>query len=407
VIDVSLDTVIFGGGIAGLWTLNKLHNEGRQVILLESQAIGAGQTGMSQGIVHGGMKYALTGKLSEASQAIAQMPARWRDCLNGKGEVDLSSATILSEAQYLWSDDKVTSKIKSFFASKLLKSRCEPVNQDQAPALFQNKQFTGKLYRLNEMVLDVNSVLQALIAPLQDRILKIDNDRLKLHFNDSKLEFIEYTLPTQQTVRLRAKQWVFAAGEGNASLLQDAIKAPAMQTRPLRMTMLSFEGISPVYAHALGKYAVPRMTITSHQDDAGRWVWYIGGQVAEEGVEKNEATHHQHVMEELKALLPWIPLDCFKINSFIINRAEPKMSAGKRPDNFFVKQHQNMTVVWPTKLAFAPVVAEAVSGLTVDPAVKPRDDSDALRDDGGVGWLKIQADWPKAEIASPLWNSLC
>ena len=70
------DIVIFGGGIAGLWLLNRLRQQGYDVILLESDALGGGQSLASQGIIHGGLKYALNGVLSPASSAIAQMPER-------------------------------------------------------------------------------------------------------------------------------------------------------------------------------------------------------------------------------------------------------------------------------------------------------------------------------------------
>ena len=40
----STDIVIFGGGIAGLWLLNRLRTEGYQAILLESRELGGGQT---------------------------------------------------------------------------------------------------------------------------------------------------------------------------------------------------------------------------------------------------------------------------------------------------------------------------------------------------------------------------
>ena len=62
------DVVIVGGGIAGLWILSALRAEGYQTILLEKDALGAGQTLASQGIIHGGTKYALTGKLTGRSE---------------------------------------------------------------------------------------------------------------------------------------------------------------------------------------------------------------------------------------------------------------------------------------------------------------------------------------------------
>ena len=55
---IQTDIAIIGGGIAGLWLLNRLRDQGFCAILFESDAIGAGQTGVAQGIIHGGMKYA-------------------------------------------------------------------------------------------------------------------------------------------------------------------------------------------------------------------------------------------------------------------------------------------------------------------------------------------------------------
>ena len=59
----STDIVVFGGGIAGLWLLNRLRDEGNDAILLEADGLGAAQTLASQGIIHGGLKYALGGSV--------------------------------------------------------------------------------------------------------------------------------------------------------------------------------------------------------------------------------------------------------------------------------------------------------------------------------------------------------
>ncbi len=55
---VTVDLVIIGGGVAGLWTLNRLRNAGLNAILLENSSLGGGQTMHSQGIIHSGAKYA-------------------------------------------------------------------------------------------------------------------------------------------------------------------------------------------------------------------------------------------------------------------------------------------------------------------------------------------------------------
>ena len=75
---VQLDAILAGGGIAGLWLTNLLHARGYRVALLEADTVGGAQTLASQGMIHGGIKYALGGSLTGASEAIATMPGRWR-----------------------------------------------------------------------------------------------------------------------------------------------------------------------------------------------------------------------------------------------------------------------------------------------------------------------------------------
>ena len=82
---ITTDVVIIGAGIAGLWLHNRLNNMGFHALLLENNTIGNAQTLSSQGIIHGGTKYALNGILSKATQAIGAMPARWQACLKGTG----------------------------------------------------------------------------------------------------------------------------------------------------------------------------------------------------------------------------------------------------------------------------------------------------------------------------------
>lgn len=120
---LDVDVSVIGGGIAGLWLLARLRQQGYQAVLLESRALGAGQTRYAQGIIHGGTKYALRGKLTDSSRAVARMPQIWRDCLHGAGEVDLGQAQVLSQHQYLWSSASLTSRLAGFFASRVMQSR--------------------------------------------------------------------------------------------------------------------------------------------------------------------------------------------------------------------------------------------------------------------------------------------
>jgi glycerol-3-phosphate dehydrogenase len=171
---LNVDVVIMGGGVAGLWSLAKLRKLGFSAVLLEANALGAGQTLYAQGIIHGGMKYALTGKLSDSSKAVARMPGLWRDCLQGKGEIDLSAVKILSPYQYLWSTQSLSSKMAGFFASKVMSSRTTEVSGAQRPHVFQNADFHGQVYRLQESILDTASLVHALAEPRMDAIFKFD-----------------------------------------------------------------------------------------------------------------------------------------------------------------------------------------------------------------------------------------
>ena len=92
---ITADVVIVGAGIAGLWLHNRLSQLGYHCLLLENQKIGHAQTLSAQGIIHGGSKYALNGILSNAAQTISGMPARWKACLQGNGEIDYPASMCL------------------------------------------------------------------------------------------------------------------------------------------------------------------------------------------------------------------------------------------------------------------------------------------------------------------------
>jgi glycerol-3-phosphate dehydrogenase len=357
---VSVDVAIFGGGVAGLWLLARLRSEGYRAVLLESQALGAGQTRYAQGIIHGGTKYALTGKLTGSSEAIAEMPPIWRACLAGEGELDLSAVRLLSPNQFMWSTESLTSRMAGFFASKLMRSRTRTVEGDERPEIFRNPAFHGQVYRLEEPVLDTASLVQALAEPHRDAIIKIANiDTLQLSKSERGWQV------DAGEICLDAQRLVFTAGKGNAALLEKCNrKAPAMQLRPLQMVMLRGSREKPLpgklYAHCLGASANPRITITTHYDSEGRTVWYLGGQIAEEGVGRDHDSQIVAAKKELGGLFPWLDLSDAEWGTLPIDRAEPKMADGSRPDNVFVDEANGIITAWPTKLALSPRLAKVV-----------------------------------------------
>ena len=168
---LSTDILIVGGGIAGLWLNARLRRAGYATVLVESASLGGGQSVKSQGIIHGGAKYALHGALTGASEAIADMPRRWRACLGSDGELDLRGVRLLSEAHYLWSPGGLAGSLTSFFASKAVRSRVEQAKGEDLPPALRDKGFKGKAYRLTEIVFDVPDLIRRLAELAGDSLL--------------------------------------------------------------------------------------------------------------------------------------------------------------------------------------------------------------------------------------------
>jgi len=282
---LDVDIAIVGGGIAGLWTLARLSMLGYDTLLLEADSLGCEQTGASQGIIHGGTKYALTGKLTYSSQTIRQMPARWKACLQGQGEIDLSAVKILSAHQYLWSTQGITSRLSSFFASKVMQSRIQKLDIEQRIAPFNHESFKGELYQLDEAVLDSLSVLESIRQQYTEQILHFPVAAITAQADDYHL----LENPEQQSIK--AGMVILTAGAGNENLLLKlGLKLPVMQRRPLQMPILkaSQSRLPLIYAHCLGASSLPKMTITSYQlgDEV---IWYLGGDIAEKGVGRSQS----------------------------------------------------------------------------------------------------------------------
>ncbi len=365
---VQVDVAVFGGGIAGLWLLGRLRRAGYSAVLLESDGIGGVQTLASQGIIHGGTKYALTGKLTGSSQAIKAMPGIWRACLEGDGELDLSAVRVLSDHQFLWSTAGLVSRVAGFFAGKVMESRVREVTGDERPELFRDPGFKGVVYRLDEPVLDTASLVATLTRQYGDHA-----------FAYSWPDGLSFETPRRFRLRGISGDWltletrctVFAAGAGNQALLQQLDRPqPAMQRRPLQMVMVRGK-LPPLYAHCLGASANPRLTVTSYPAAGGETVWYLGGEVAEKGVGLSSEAQVAAAKRELAELLPWVDLSGLAWRTLAIDRAEPQQPGGRRPDSSFLHVDDGLLVAWPTKLAFAPRLASQVFEALDEQAIRP------------------------------------
>ena len=369
---IATDIAIIGGGIAGLWTLNQLRNRGYNAVLFEQEALGSYQTVGSQGMIHGGIKYALSGAWSGSSEAISAMPAIWRSCLAGEGKVDLRGSKVLSEDFYLWSHTGLTSRVSSFFASKMLRGRVEKLSRKDYPAALDSPQFKGQAYRLVDLVLDVPSLVECLAKQHAEAIFNIDWNQASLEARDRQATIIG------DTWELRAKQVILTAGAGNEALVSAlGGKEPAMQRRPLQQVVMKHEYPEPFYAHCTGASAAPRLTVSSHHNSAGEPVWYLGGDLATEGADADPQQLIAKAQSEIAELLPWIDFGQCQWATVRLDRGEPRQSAMLRPDSAFVgavDSVDNALVAWPTKLSLSPNLADEIDaaleerGIVAGPA---------------------------------------
>ncbi|MEW6174515.1 MAG: FAD-dependent oxidoreductase [Pseudomonadota bacterium] len=385
---LSTDVLIVGGGVAGLWLNARLRRLGFATLLVDKGALGGGQSVKSQGIIHGGTKYALSGALTGASEAIADMPRRWREALEGKGELDLSGVRLLSDAHYLWSPGTLAGNLTSFFASKAVRSRVGQVKGDELPPALQHPRFKGKVYRLSELVLDVPSLIARLAELAGDSLLACQQIEPLLDGN----ELVGLRVDGRE---IRAQRIVFSAGGGTAELLASlGLQQPAMQRRPLHMVIVKAPTLKPLYAHCLGGGTKPRITVTSHPAPDGEWVWYLGGDLAEtDGVARDVATQIAAAKKELAELVPWIDLSSAQWATLRIDRAEPAQSALARPDNAFLAEQGRLLVGWPTKLALSPDLSDRVEAALARDGIRP-------------GQHPALPELPRPPLTGPFWEGL-
>ena len=357
----STDIVIFGGGVAGLWMLNRLRNEGFDAILLESKALGGGQTIASQGIIHGGLKYAISGSLSGAATATAKMPQRWRDCLNGKGDVDLRGCEVLHDNYYMWSDSGLRSKLKTFLGSKSLVGRVEAVSTNDYPPVFKSATIKGSLYKLPDFVVHTPSLLHTLGNHYANSMFKVDSKRVRFKTDESGNINCIAIASDDQNLYINCQRTIFCAGEGNQRLIEKAkLLTVKTQLRPLKMVYVKKPELPKLYVHCIGDSfsLTPQLTVTSHTDHDGIPVWYLGGELAESGNRRDDAAQLLAAQKQLKAMFPWIDLTDATWYCTTVNRAEPDIANNFRPDDAYLVEEKQVIVAWPTKLTLSPSLAD-------------------------------------------------
>lgn len=355
------DTVIIGGGIAALWTANVLKQQGQSILVLTNSPLGQGQSLAAQGVIHGGLKYAVGGKLTDSSETLAAMPARWLSALRGEGPVALSSAKLLCDHQWMWSLPNVVSQVVSFFGSKALRGRSATVAREEYPAIFDTAEYKGKLFRIDEPVVDPVSLIRELARGVAAETYLVEwGKNASIQSSEKQISAITLHEASGATVAITASRYLLAAGAGNGAILSEiGLSSPAMQLRPLHQLIIRKRGLPDFFSVCVGTGPKPPLVSTTHVDSEGRTVWYIGGDIAEqEGVARSETEQIVAGKALFAKVMPWIDLSDAEWFTWRGERAEPLTETGDRPPGAYCKRIGNLLVAWPTKLALAPDLAD-------------------------------------------------
>lgn len=356
-VTVHRQVIVVGAGIAGLWTLRRLVAAGYDAILLEKEAIGAGQTLGAQGILHGGVKYGLDGSNREIAEKLRSLPPIWLDCLAGKREPSLAAARTLSPCQHLWAADSWLARVGATVGARAMQGEVKKLAREDWPPALREGGHKGAVYELEETVIEVKSVLAALAGPVHDRILQAGIDEYEVDAAGGLMAL------QCGGVRLTAGVFLFTAATGNeAAALAAGFGNAVTQRRPLKQVMVRGAALPELFGHCVTATPKPVVTITSHPMGDGK-VWYLGGGVAEDATGMTDEEAMRQARKKLSGIFPdfrWEGLEwaCWKVD-----RAEPH-AASRLPDGPALLERGNTALAWPTKLVYAPALADQALEFT-------------------------------------------
>jgi hypothetical protein len=316
---------------------------------LESNAVGGGQSVASQGIIHSGLKYAFAGKINSLAQSISAMPDLWRKALKGDGAVDLSAARVNASSQHLLIPKGFMGGLVKLVTKQALGNNVHEVKPADWPEDIRATGFKGSVVFMDEPVLDAPSVIRALAEPYKDCVRRIDTP-------DDPFGFMERH-------GIEAKHIIFTGAASNHAAAKAAghDEGLATQVRPLLMGMMRHAPCA-IYAHLVGSSDKPVASITTHRAADGELIWYLGGGVAERGKDADPQEVYDAARKGFAKYLPDVDLSAVEWAVLPIDRIEGKSEVdGWMPDTPTIHSVGNVHYCWPTKLTFAPLLAERLA----------------------------------------------
>ena len=362
-INQSLDFIIVGGGVSGLWAANTLKQRGYSIALLDGIAAGGIQTLASQGIIHGGIKYSLNGLLSPRSDALSGMPNRWRKAIIGLGEIDLRNLLVTSKKYHMFSTNSITSSLSAFVSQQALYRETKTMLPQDYPEVFNHPEFIGKVIEIDELVVDIPSLIKILYK-------NISNEAYRYLITGNEIELKhDCAVVNINGQKIQSKHLLLCAGAGNASILDClGLSSPKMQLRPLQQVGVYKPLLPKMFAHCITNIVSnePRLTITTHTT-SNRNIWYLGGRLASAGADMGSKELRNQALRELRKCIPWVNWDDAQLKTFEHDRAEPIRNGRLEMNDLFLDRQGPVITCWPIKLSLIPRLADLLTPLIATP----------------------------------------
>lgn len=367
---IHVDVAFVGGGVASLWLACLARDWGLSTVVIAPEPLGGAQTTASQGIIHGGAKYALHGGAKLASPShLAAMPPRWRRCLAGNavagsGDLDLSGVTVLAERVELRACTR-RARLRQRAAVRLL------TGDAGAPTQSATK-------RLPDFVVDVESLLARLVGGIEGCLLTEQVGPDQVRCRDEEVAGIHL-----RTTTVVAQRYVFAGGAGNVELAPRlGFGTGTTVLRPLHQAWAVVERTPPTFAHCLVRAfgTEPDLTVTTHEG-GNKTVLYFGGHLATAGVARSADDQIEATKHVLARALPHLDLTHARFGTVRVARAEPVRGAASRTDDAFLVARGNALLCFPVKLSLAPRLGDLFLGEVagLKPVAPPRAGARALQ----------------------------
>ncbi len=383
---ISVDVLVVGGGSVGLWLIDELRRSGRNAVLVESTALGKGQTCASQGILHGGMKHSLVARPGTFVKALGSMTRIWSECLAGVREPDLGSVIRRSDSCYFWLTPSLASFVGTIGARFGIRSEVKKIARAALPEVLRG--VSGDVYLIDEKVVDPHGLVSELFKRNRQHTIRAGIQRVDFSTR-STVYAVELTDPDgSSSITVRPEFVVLTAGEGNAELRRVCgLPEKAMLRLPLQILVLrgDLPDLNGVCLEGIQAKAV----ITTHRLSRNDAVW----QFASERIAPNSGEDFvRQALVEISASLPGFNFPRVSISAYTATRAECATEDGGRSSDVAVFKEGNVITAWPTKLVLVPRTVERImSYLPIQSGI-----SETPRE---------FAEWPRPDVAPLPWPS--